>query len=57
MFVGGLMLGSVLWTALSNTSLTLTWIVIAVVLGFAQGISTLFLPRIRPRQELEEIAI
>lgn len=56
MFVGGLMLGSLLWLALSDTSLTLTWIVIAVVLGCLQGLSTLFLPKIKPGQELEEIA-
>lgn len=57
MFVGGLMLGSLLWTVLtSTTTLTVTWLVIAVVLGVGQGISTFFLPNIKPGQELEEIA-
>lgn len=57
MFVGGLMLGSLLWTLLNDLStLTVTWIVIAVVLGACQGISTFFLPYIKPGQELEEIA-
>lgn len=56
MFVGGLMLGSLLWTILvSATNMTVTWVVVGVVLGVAQGISTFFLPDIRPGQELEEI--
>lgn len=58
MFVGGLMLGSALWSVLSSvTSLTVTWIVIAVAIGFAQGISTFLLPKIAPGQELEEIVV
>ncbi len=57
MFVGGLMLGSLLWTVLTSvTTLAVTWMVIAVALGVAQGISTFFLPNIKPGQELEEIA-
>ncbi|MBO0801702.1 MAG: MFS transporter [Nocardiopsaceae bacterium] len=56
MFVGGLAIGSLLWTVLSaTTSLTITWLVIAVGVGAAQGISTFFLPGIKPGQELEEI--
>jgi MFS family permease len=58
MFVGGLMLGSALWSVLTTvTTLTVTWLVIAVALGFAQGLSTFLLPRIRPGQELEEIVV
>ena len=58
MFVGGLMLGSVLWSVLSTVStLTVTWLVIAVAIGFAQGISTFLLPKIKPGQELEEISV
>ncbi len=58
MFVGGLMLGSVLWSLLSTvTTLTVTWLIIAVAIGFAQGISTFLLPKIQPGQELEEIAV
>jgi hypothetical protein len=57
MFVGGLMIGSLLWTVLiSTTSGTVTWLVVGVVIGFAQGLSTLLLPDIRPGQELEAIA-
>jgi MFS family permease len=57
MFVGGLMLGSLLWTVLNEVStLTITWFVIGVALGIGQGIATLFLPNIRPGQELEQIA-
>ena len=58
MFVGGMMLGSALWSVLSTvSSLTTTWIVIAVVIGFAQGLSTFLLPRVRPGQELEQIVV
>ncbi|WP_375430774.1 MFS transporter [uncultured Friedmanniella sp.] len=57
MFVGGLMIGSLLWTILvSSTNFTVAWVVIGVVLGFAQGVSTLLLPNIKPGQELEAIA-
>src|SRR5699024_12804793 len=57
MFVGGQALGSVIWIGLTSvTSLTVTWIVIAVGIGCAQGVSTFILPKIRPQQELEEIA-
>lgn len=58
MFVGGLMLGSLLWTLLTaTTTLTVAWLVIAVALGVGEGISTFFLPDIKPGQELEEIAV
>ena len=57
MFVGGLMIGSILWGVLSEVStLTVTWLVIAVGIGFAQGISTFLLPRIAPGQDLEAIS-
>lgn len=57
MFVGGLMLGSFLWALLTTIStLTVTWLVIAVGLGVCQGISTFFLTNIKPGQTLEEIA-
>lgn len=57
MFVGGLMIGSLLWTILvSSTNYTVAWVVIGVVLGLAQGVSTLLLPNIKPGQELEAIA-
>jgi len=56
MFTGGLIIGSLLWTALvSVTTATVTWLIIAVGIGFAQGVSTLLLPRIRPGRELEEL--
>jgi MFS family permease len=56
MFTGGLIIGSLLWTALiGTTSAAVTWLIIAVGIGFAQGISTLLLPRIRPGQELEQV--
>lgn len=56
MFVGGLMLGSLLWTVLNDVgTLTLAWLVIGVAIGVAQGIATFFLPNIRPGQELEQI--
>jgi MFS family permease len=58
MFVGGLMLGSLLWTLLNAFStLTVAWLVIAVGLGVCQGISTFFLPDIKPGQELEAIRV
>ncbi len=57
MLVGGFMLGSIFWAGLTSvTSLQATWLVIAVVLGAAQAISTFFLPNVAPGQELEEIA-
>jgi hypothetical protein len=57
MFVGGLMLGSLLWTVLNEAwTLTVAWLVIGVAVGIAQGVATFFLPSIRPGQELEEIA-
>jgi hypothetical protein len=56
MFTGGLIIGSLLWTALiGTTSAAVTWLIIAVGIGFAQGFSTLLLPRIRPGQELEQV--
>lgn len=56
MFTVGLIIGSLLWTALvSVTTLTITWLIIAVGLGFAQGLSTLALPKIPPGRELEEL--
>jgi len=56
MFTGGLIIGSLLWTALvSVTSATATWLIIAVGIGCLQGLSTLVLPKIRPGQELEEL--
>lgn len=57
MLVGGFMLGSLVWALLTATvSLRTTWLIIAVVLGACQAISTFFLPSIRPGTELEEIA-
>ncbi|PZF56173.1 hypothetical protein DEI92_15350 [Curtobacterium sp. MCBD17_034] len=57
MLVGGFMLGSVLWGALTATlPLTTVWIVIAVGLGAAQAVSTFFLPHIESGKELEELA-
>jgi MFS family permease len=58
MFTGGLIIGSLLWTGLiSVTSATVTWVVIAVAIGFAQGLSTLALPKVPPGRELEELAV
>ncbi len=57
MFVGGLIIGSLLWTlVISTAGGTAAWLVVGVVLGFAQGLSTFLLPDIRPGQELEAIA-
>lgn len=57
MNVGGQMLGSAVWILMtSSTTLVVTWIVIAVGIGVCQGISTCFLPHIKPGQELEEVA-
>jgi MFS family permease len=56
MFTGGLLLGSLLWTGLvSVTSATVTWLVVAVILAFAQGLSTFLLPTVPPGRELEEL--
>jgi MFS family permease len=56
MFVGGLIIGSLLWTVvISSTNGTVAWLVVGVVLGFAQGGSTFLLPDIAPGQELEAI--
>jgi MFS family permease len=58
MFTGGLIIGSLLWTGLiSVTSATVTWVVIAVVIGCAQGVSTLALPKVPPGRELEELVV
>ncbi len=56
MMVGGQLIGSAVWTGMTAaTSLIITWIVIAVIIGVAQGVSTFFLPNIKPGQELEAI--
>jgi MFS family permease len=58
MFTGGLIIGSLLWTALIGvTGATVTWVVIAVCIGLAQGLSTLALPKVPPGRELEEIVV
>lgn len=58
MFTGGLIIGSLLWTGLvSVTSPTITWLVIAVGIGMAQGLSTLALPKVPPGKELEELVV
>ncbi|WP_073995712.1 MFS transporter [Arcanobacterium urinimassiliense] len=58
MLVLGFTLGSFLWALLtSSISLENTWLIIAVFLGGAQAISCLFLPKVKPGQELEQIAI
>lgn len=57
MFVGGLIIGSVIWTVvISATNGTVAWLVVGVILGFGQGIATFLLPEIEPGQELEAIA-
>ena len=56
MFAGGLLVGSALWTLLiSTTTPTVTWLVIAVGLALGQWL-TLFLRKIPPGKELEEIS-
>jgi len=56
MMVGGQLVGSAVWAGMTSaTTLIVTWIVIAVVVGIAQGVSTFFLPNIKPGQELETI--
>lgn len=57
MFVLGQVIGSLLWTGLiSVSSIAVTWLVVAVAVALAQGVSTLFLPRVEPGQELEQLA-
>lgn len=57
MNIGGLVLGSALWTLLiGRAGPTVTWLVIGVAVGVAQGLSTFLLPDVRPGQELEAIA-
>lgn len=57
MNIGGLVIGSALWTLLiDRAGGTVTWLVIGVVIGFAQGLSTFLLPNIKPGQELEAIS-
>jgi MFS family permease len=57
MNIGGLVVGSALWTLLiGRTGDTVTWLVIGVAVGLAQGLSTFVLPNIKPGQELESIA-
>lgn len=56
MMVGGQLIGSAIWIGMTAvTTLIVTWLVIAVCVGIAQGISTFFLPNIKPGQELESI--
>lgn len=56
-FAGGLLIGSALWTFLvSVTSPTVTWLIIAVGLALGQ-LLTVFLRRIPPGEELEEISV
>ncbi|HEY5222967.1 MAG TPA: MFS transporter [Microbacteriaceae bacterium] len=56
MQVGGQLLGTAIWIVLTaTTNLVITWRVIAVCIGIAQGVSTFFLPNIKPGQELENI--
>jgi MFS family permease len=55
-FTLGLIIGTALWTALiSVTSPAVTWLVIAVILGFGEW-TALLLPKIEPGQTLEAIA-
>jgi predicted MFS family arabinose efflux permease len=54
-FTLGLIIGTAIWTALiSATSPTVTWLVIAVILGFGEW-APLLLPKIEPGQTLEAI--
>ena len=56
MFSAGLILGTLLWTILiSITSPAVTWLVVAVLVGFGQW-TALLLPKIEPGQTLEQIA-
>ncbi len=55
-FAAGILLGAALWTVLMSVSTpTVTWLVIAVGAAFGQWL-TIFLRRIPPGLELEEIA-
>ena len=57
MFVGGLIIGSLVWTVVISTANGfVAWLVVGVLIGFAQGAATFILPDIEPGQELEEIA-
>lgn len=57
MFTAGLMIGTLLWTALiSFTTPAVTWAFIALALGCGQ-FTALLLPRIEPGHALEAIAI
>ena len=56
MFTAGLIIGTALWTILIGiTSPAVTWLIIAVLLGFGQW-TALLLPKIQPGQTLEAIA-
>jgi MFS family permease len=56
MFAGGLLIGAALWTLLIGVAgPTVTWLIIAVGLALGQAL-TLFLRKIPPGKELEEIA-
>lgn len=56
MQVGGQLIGTAIWIGMTaTTSLITTWFVIAVCIGAAQGVSTFFLPNVKPGQELENI--
>jgi len=57
MFTGGLILGSGIWTLLiGSASTAVVWFVVAVGYAAAQFVASLFLPHIRPGQELEKVA-
>lgn len=57
MFTAGLIIGTLLWTTLiSITTPTVTWLIIAVLLGFGES-TALLLRKIPPHQELEQIAV
>lgn len=56
MMAGGLIIGSLMWTGLVDlTSASVTWLVVAVAIGFAQGVSTFLLPHVKPGMELEQV--
>lgn len=56
MMVIGFIIGTALWTVLiGTTSPEITWLVIAVVIGFGEW-AALSLPKIRPGQTLEQVA-
>ncbi|MBV8526627.1 MAG: MFS transporter [Acetobacteraceae bacterium] len=55
MLTAGFIIGTLLWTTLIGvTSPRITWLVIAVLIGFGEW-TALLLPRIRPGQTLEQI--